>query len=298
MLSVIRRLPHTLSRPQRSKCLFRQRLPCRATLPDPRQVQPGRLPAPPPPQRVLRRDGAPASDAQQVLGGPRPGKTPAPIVQVASAVTPRRHRAGATVLDQHPGDAGHPTAMGGGDVVGTHQIPMPHKVAVRTSEVAVVRLGDPLPAARAGGGAAPLIHQHHPDPRQLGLVPQRLDQMHAAPVAQPQVVAPAPVPPGDALGIADQQGADPVVDGEGDHRAGGLMVGLTHPAAMAHLCAPLRRSVLTPAPGAALPRLGRPAGSRAGAGFAVGQVQVVLGADRPARHQQPGAVGGDRVGDG
>jgi hypothetical protein len=96
-------------------------------------------------------------------------------VQVAAAVTPCRHDAGPTVLDEHKQIHARGSAADlGGDVGGTHQIPVPVKRAVRTAEPASLGLRDPLAAGGAGGGGATLIHQPHHHPRLLGLVAQRL----------------------------------------------------------------------------------------------------------------------------
>jgi len=62
-------------------------------------------------------------------------------------------------------------------------------------------------ALRAGGGRPPLVHEHDLDPRKLGLVRQAPQQVGAPPVAERQVLAPAAVPGGDALGISDDHGS-------------------------------------------------------------------------------------------
>jgi hypothetical protein len=113
---------------------------------------------------------------------------------MAALVTPCRHHAGPTVLDKrrHP-NACWPAAGLGGDVGGTDQIPVPTELAGEAAEPAAIWLGDPLMADRTGGGGAPLIHQPHHDAGLLGLV---------------------------------RQGAYPLLDGEGDHLPGRLMVGV------------------------------------------------------------------------
>jgi hypothetical protein len=105
------------------------------------------------------------------------------IMEMAASVTPSRHPAGPTVLDEdrHARARGSAASLGG-DVVGTHQIPIPVELAMRASESAALGLGNAPPASRAGGGGAPLIHQSHHDSRLLGLVTQRLDKLGAAPL--------------------------------------------------------------------------------------------------------------------
>jgi hypothetical protein len=122
--------------------------------------------------------------------------------------------------------------MLGGDVVGTHQIPMPLEPAVGATELAALGLGDAPAADRAGGGAPALVDQPHPDAGLFGLVPQRPKQVGAAPLPQPQVVGPTGVAVGDPLGITHQQGPDPTANGEADHLPGGLVVGLVDAATM------------------------------------------------------------------
>jgi hypothetical protein len=93
------------------------------------------------------------------------------VIQVTASITPRRHDAGPTMLDEHRHvGARMPAASLGGDVVGTHKVPVPLKPAVLTAEPAALWLRDPPPADRAGGGRAALIHQHNPNTRQFGLV--------------------------------------------------------------------------------------------------------------------------------
>jgi hypothetical protein len=203
---------------------------------------------------------------------------------MAASVTPCRHDAGATVLDKHR----HPPACGsaaglGGDVGGTDQIPVPMEAAGRTGEPAASGLGDSPTAGGAGGGGAPLVHQPHDDACLLGLVPQRLHKVGAAPLPQSEILHPAGILLADALGVAHDEGADPLLGGEGDHLLGGLMVSLMDATAMARLHPSQARPVAPPPPRPVLPRPGR---SRCGLGLAcllVLQVQVVLGAQRPPR---------------
>jgi hypothetical protein len=240
-------------------------------------------------------DTHPTPDRQ--LGGLRPGRTAA------------EHRGGGdvghavpgpcrpTVLDKRrqPGACGSAASLGG-DVGGTNQVPVPLERAVRTGESAAVRLGDPPVADRAGGRGAALIHQPHYDACLLGLVPQGLHKVGAAPLPQPPVLHPARILLGDPPRVPDHQRADLVVDGEGDHLLGGLVLGLMDAAAMACLHPPQPRPVATPAPRPALPRPGRAAGGLGLAGLLICTVQVALGPDGPPRHQQPSVLGHDRVG--
>jgi hypothetical protein len=96
-------------------------------------------------------------------------------VEVAASVTPCRHDASPTVLDERRQIHARLSAAGlGGDVAGTHQIPVPLELAVRTAELAASWLGDAPAAGRAGRGSAALIYQPHHYARPLGLVPQGL----------------------------------------------------------------------------------------------------------------------------
>jgi hypothetical protein len=173
--------------------------------------------------------------------------TPPPVMQVAASITSRRHDAGPTVLDErrwfHAQDS---TASPGGDVVGTHQIPMPVESAVCADEPATLGFGDALPADRAGGGGATLVHQVNPDAREFGLVAQRLHQMGAAPLPQPEILYATDVVAGDALRVTDHQGANLAAAGKGNHQGGGLMVDLMDPTAMASFCAALLGPVAPP----------------------------------------------------
>jgi hypothetical protein len=94
-------------------------------------------------------------------------------MQMAASITPCRHPTGPTVLDEHRQTRARESAASfGGDVAGTHQIPVPLKPAVRTVKLAAIRLGDPSIAGRAGRGGAALVHQPHHHPGLLGLVAQ------------------------------------------------------------------------------------------------------------------------------
>nr|WP_247658896.1 hypothetical protein [Micromonospora sp. U56] len=80
-------------------------------------------------------------------------------------------------------------------------------------------------------------------------------------------------------------------DGPRDDCPGGFVLGLADPPPMSALDAPRPPTVLPPPPRPPLAGLRRPSGDGAAAGFAVGEVHAVLGADRPPGHQQPIPVG-------
>jgi len=170
------------------------------------------------------------------------------VVEVAASVTPCRHDAGPTVLDKRrqPGACGS-AAGPGGDIGGTDQVPMPEERAVGAAEPAARGFRNPSLTGGAGGGGAPLIHQPHDDAGLLGLVLEGLEQVGAAPLPQPPVLHPARILLGDALGIAHHEGSDAVLDGEGDHLLGGLMVGVVDAAAMASFGTPQVCSMALPA---------------------------------------------------
>jgi hypothetical protein len=74
-------------------------------------------------------------------------------VEVAAAVTPYRHPAGPTVLDERRHACARGSAAGlGGDVGSTDRIPVPLESAVRAAEPA------------AGGFRNPLVAGWAPDP--------------------------------------------------------------------------------------------------------------------------------------
>ena len=110
------------------------------------------------------------------------------------------------------------------------------------------------------------------------------------------------VQPADSAGVADGAGAGPgVVDDElrGEVR-GGAGRGLHHPA-VPGFCLPLPGRGLRMAPRAGLPRRARPGPHRgflprhrALPGLVVLQVQELLGAHRPAGHQQGPVTGRHR----
>ena len=203
-------------------------------------------------------------------------------MQVAASITSRRHDAGPTVLDERRRFHAHSsTANPGGDVVGAHEIPMPVEPAVWTSEPATLGFGDALPADRAGGGGATLVHQSHLDAREFGLVAQRLHQMGASPLPQPEILYATEILACDALGVTDYQCANLAPESEGDHLGSGLMVGLVDPTAMASFDAALLGPVAPPPARAPLPRRGRAMRGLGVACLLVMEVEVVLRAERP-----------------
>jgi len=182
-------------------------------------------------------------------------------MEVAAAVTPCRHDAGPTVLDEpRQRHARGSAASLGGDVVGTDQIPVPLEDAGWTAKLAAAGLWDPPPAGGAGGGGAPFIHQPHHDACLFGLVSQGLHKVGAAPPPQPEVLHPTGVAAGDARGVPDHQGADPLPDRKGDDLPGSLVMRLVDAAAMARVDPPQPSPMATPAARPVLPALGRPAG--------------------------------------
>jgi hypothetical protein len=216
---------------------------------------------------------------------------------MATPVTPCRNDAGPTVLDEHrQADARGSTASFGGDVCGTDQITVPMEAACLTAEPTTPRLGGAAPAYWTGRRGASLVHQPHHHPRPFGLVAQCLKQVHAAPLPQPQVVDTTGIPAGDPLRIAHHQGADAMLDGEGDDLLGRLMLGLVDAAAMPCLGTPHPDPVVAPPPRSALSWRWRSSAGSALADLLIVQVQEVLGTDCAPRHQQPGGLGDDRVG--
>jgi hypothetical protein len=71
--------------------------------------------------------------------------------------------------------------------------------------------------------------------------------MGASPLPQSEIVHVTGVLVGDALGVANHQGADPMVDGECDNLLGCLMLSLVDAAAVADLEAALSQPVAAPA---------------------------------------------------
>jgi hypothetical protein len=117
-----------------------------------------------------------------------------------------------------------------------------------------------------------------------------------APPPQPEVLHPAHVLVGDACGVAHDEGADPLLDDEGDDLLGGLVLGLVDAAAMARLDLPQSGPMAAPAPRPSLAGPGCAAGGSGVPCLLILKMQVALGAERPPRHQQPRGLGGDREG--
>ena len=93
------------------------------------------------------------------------------VVEVTASVTPCRHNAGPTVLNEHRKACTRgPATVLGGDVVGTYEIAVPLELAVRTEEPAAIGIGDALSTGRAGGTGTALVHQPYVDADLLGLV--------------------------------------------------------------------------------------------------------------------------------
>src|SRR5205085_9482819 len=183
------------------------------------------------------RSGSWTAPLRATPGSPRAARCragPAHVEEVTAPVTPCRCSPGPTVRDACGCTRG--SAAPGGDVPGT-------------DEVAVA----PMPALRAGGGRPPLVHEHNLDARQLRLVRQAGKEVGAPPVAKRQVLAPAAVSGGDALGIADDDGAHPALHQPGHHGPGCLVVGLADPAAVAGIGPPAGSPVSSPAPAAPPP---------------------------------------------
>jgi len=234
------------------------------------------------------------------LGGPVPARGPAgaAVMGAAARVTSRRGdtgqvRPGAAVRDAGRDDRRDPAARAGGDAGRRGKVAVAGELAGRAGQDPPSGLGNPGPAGGAGRGSAPLIHQLRADPGHLGLVFQDGDQVADAPVTGPLVVPPTRRNVQHAAGIADGQGADPPVNGPGNDRCGGLVLGLADPPPVPRLHHALAAPVVPPPPRPPLPGLGGAVGHRPGAGLGVGQVHPILGADRPPRHQQPRAAGPD-----
>jgi hypothetical protein len=139
------------------------------------------------------------------------GSTSLAIMEVAAPITPCRHRAGSTVLDERGQVRARVSAATlGGDVGGTHQVSVPREPAMGADEPAPRGLGNPPPACWAGRRGASLVYKSHDDARLHSLVTERPCQMGAPPLPQAQDLDPAHVVVGDALGISDDQSADSV----------------------------------------------------------------------------------------
>lgn len=122
----------------------------------------------------------------------------------------------------------------------------------------------------------------HDDAGNLGLVDQRAQEVGAAPLVQPQVLAPASVATRDPSGIADREGADTTFDGPGNDGFGSLVVREPHPAAVARFSVALRGPEFAPPAAAALTPPGRLGARMSGSGFGVSEVDAFLGPDLTA----------------
>src|SRR4029450_5485399 len=203
---------------------------------------------------------------------------------MTAAVTPGRHDTGPTVLDEHRQSCTRGSAaVGGGDVCGTDQIPVPLELAMGTREAAAFGFRNLPSADWAGGGAAALVHHPHDHAGPLGLVPEGMHKVGASPLPQAEVLHPAHVLACDVLGVADQQGTDSLSHRKGNHLLGGLMLSLVDAPAMTRLLTPHAEPVTAPAPRPPLAWLGCPPRSPRVAGLLVAQGQGGLGANRPAR---------------
>ena len=172
---------------------------------------------------------------------------------------------------------------------------MPLKRAAWASEEAALGFGDAPPAGRAGGRGASLVHQPYADSGLLSLVAEGLQQVGAAPMPQSKVLHPTHIPVSDPAKIAYRQGADPLLDGEGDHLLCRLVLGLVDATTMPRFDLALPDAMALPTPRPTLPGSRGMTGRFGLTGLPILEVEVALGAERPSRHQEPGLRGGDRV---
>ena len=132
-------------------------------------------------------------------------------------------------------------------------------------------------------------------PTTAALSIERAHEVGAPPGVEAPVLFLAAAGMGDALGVTDDEGPDPMGDGPVDDGLGGFMVGLADAATVPRLGVALLGAEFAPA---ATPALAPPWGfgaQVAGAGFGIGEMESFLGADRPPRHQQRLVVEGDCV---
>ncbi|HXZ70233.1 MAG TPA: hypothetical protein VEH31_05075, partial [Streptosporangiaceae bacterium] len=101
-------------------------------------------------------------------------------------------------------------------------------------------------AGGAGRGGATLVHQSQADPGGLGLVFERADQVADAPVSGALIVPPPGLDAEHAAGVADGQGADPLVNGPGNDGSGGFVLGLADAPTVPRLGQPLATPVVSP----------------------------------------------------
>jgi hypothetical protein len=169
------------------------------------------------------------------------------VLEVAASVTSCRHSTGPTVLNEHRQGCtrGSATVLGG-DVVGTYEIAVALELAVRTEESAAFGFGDALSTGGTGGTGAALVHQPHDDAGSFGLIPQGLHKVGASPLSSAEILQLARTLAGDALGVANQQGADLMLDSKGDCLLGGFMLSLADATAMTGLRTPQANPVMAP----------------------------------------------------
>jgi hypothetical protein len=200
-------------------------------------------------------------------GAARGWAGPMLVHQVSASVTSLGRGSDATVLDQHRG-AGGGSAAFGGDVVGTDEIAMPAISTVGTGEVASGGFGDPGSTGRVGTGAgrAAFVDTEHGDASQGGFVGDGAQEVAATPGPEPPVVHRPKITVGDAAGVADDEGPDPLGDGPLDEVLGGFVVGLVDSTPGGGLSPALLGSELAPAFGAPLAPAGASWGPSCGPG--------------------------------
>jgi hypothetical protein len=224
------------------------------------------------------------------------GPAPPAIVEMAASVTPYRHAADATVLDEHwDARARESAACLGGDVEGTDQVAMPLDLAVWAREPAVLGFGDSPPAGRAGRRGSMLINQPHKDSLSLGLVAEDSQQVGAAPPAQSEVLHPPRIPVGDSAKIANRQGADPSLNSEGDHPLCSFVLRLVDATTMTRFNPALPCAMASPTPRPMLPRFRGSTGRPGLPCLLVLKMQVAFGAECATGHQERGILGDDRI---
>ena len=166
------------------------------------------------------RRGSWAAPLRATPGSPRAARCragPAHVEEMTAPVTPCRCSPGPTVRDACGRTRGSAAPIG--DVPGTDEASVAPVPAVRAGEPASLRLWDGPVAFQAGGGRPPLVHEHHLDPRQLGLVGQAGKEMgaqgrefgHLGPVLFPEPAVPVDHPGPHVPGGAQQAVAAPAL---------------------------------------------------------------------------------------
>jgi hypothetical protein len=204
--------------------------------------------------------------ARMGWGGPPPANRPChhrPGWGPAAGVTPcsgdtGEVSSGSTVRDYpaHGGWGSGAARGAGGDGERRGNVTMPDEPALRAGHHPASRFGDLLSAGRAGRGGAPFVDQVHLDPGQGGLVGQDVQGAADLPLPEPQVVPPPGRLVQGSAGVADDQGADPALDGPADDGFGGFVQGLPDPAAVPAFDQPGAPPGFTPSPGAAFTAAG------------------------------------------